>query len=159
MLMNVDGSAASRPVPNPLHVAAAEKEARQKRAVTHVMFRDNLSHPEAQKKVEAEGGADAVVAKLDAPAPLTADAVRASLRARLAKTPSELLDFVLELNERVLRLEGSPEVEETRNFGDSAITGYASAQPFGAQENYATPDEGNKGFRGTRQTQPKPFGE
>ena len=137
----------SRPVPHPDHVAAAEAEARQTRAVNHVMLRDNLSHPEAQKKVQSEGY-DTILAALDAPAPMADNAVRAALRARLTHSPSALLDFVLDMNDRMLGLEGAPDEVEPQGFGepDDGIDRTANLNA-------------RKEFRDAHTKGPKPFGE
>jgi hypothetical protein len=138
----------TRPVPHPDHVDAAEQEAAHKRAVNHIMLRDNLSWPEATHKLEREGGYGTLLAQLDAPAPMSDDAVRAALKARLTHSPQALLDFVIELADRVLHLEGSPDEVQPQGFGqpDDGI------DRTGALEARRT-------FTDAHTTGPKPFGQ
>lgn len=100
----------STPVPLPLHAENAEKEARQIRAVNLVMLRDKMTHPEAEKKVAAEG-VENVLKGLDTPI-LSDSAVMAALKKKLANSPLAVIDFLMEVEARLGKLEGlKPDTE------------------------------------------------
>lgn len=99
----------TRPEPHP-SALLAEKQERQKRAINHVMLRDNVPHADASKVVEAEG-VDALLAKLDAPEPASPYAQENELREKLRHDPVELMELVIQLNRRVSALEAPHETE------------------------------------------------
>lgn len=110
-LVDEKGAPVTRLVPNPDHVAHADKIEAERQAINYVMARDGVTYPEAQKVVKAEGAEKLLAAREGNDKAAHEKAMAAAALANRLKVPGETSKFLLELNDRVAALEAPKAVD------------------------------------------------